>query len=92
MDCVWECVVEQWLGVRCVWECVVEQWLGVHCVWECVVEQWLGVRCVWECVVEQWLGVRRMLRNKRLFYVKLYVHSLVDELKWSGNNIEWDFR
>ena len=26
---VWECVVEQWLGVRCVWECVVEQWLGV---------------------------------------------------------------
>jgi len=27
-----------------VWECVVEQWLGVHCVWECVVEQWLGVR------------------------------------------------
>jgi len=27
-----------------VWECVVEQWLGVHCMWECVVEQWLGVR------------------------------------------------
>ena len=27
-----------------VWECVVEQWLGVHCVGECVVEQWLGVR------------------------------------------------
>jgi len=27
---VWECVVEQWLGVRCVWECVVEQWLGVR--------------------------------------------------------------
>jgi len=43
-----------------VWECVVEQWLGVHCVWECVVEQWLGVHCVWECVVEQWLVVRRM--------------------------------
>ena len=42
-----------------VWECVVDQWLGVHCVWECVVEQWLGVHCVWECVVEQWLGVRR---------------------------------
>ena len=30
---------------------------------------------VWECVVEQWLGVGRM------FCVKLYVHSLVDELK-----------
>jgi len=45
--------------VHCVWECVVEQWLGVHCVWECVVEQWLVVHCVWECVVEQWLGVRR---------------------------------
>ena len=49
-----------------VWECVVEQWLGVHCVWECVVEQRLGVHCVWERVVEQWLGVRRMLSNKRL--------------------------
>jgi len=48
-----------------VWECVVEQWLGVHCVWECGVEQWLGVHCVWECVVEQWLGVRRMLSDKR---------------------------
>jgi len=34
-----------------VWECVVEQWLGVRRVWECVVEQWLGVRRVWECVV-----------------------------------------
>jgi len=51
---------------RVVWECVVEQWLGVCCVWECVVVQWLGVCCVWECVVEQWLGVRRMLSNKRL--------------------------
>ena len=51
-----------------VWECVVEQWLGVHCVWECVVEQWLGVHCVWECVVEQWLGVRRVLSNKRVCY------------------------
>ena len=48
--CVWECVVEQWLGVRCVWECVVEQWLDVRHVWECVVEQWLGVRlCVGMC-------------------------------------------
>ena len=36
-----------------VWECVVEQWLGVHCVWECVVKQWLGVRRMWECAVEQ---------------------------------------
>ena len=38
---VWECVVEQWLGVRRVWECVVAAY---HVVWECVVEQWLGVR------------------------------------------------
>ena len=22
--------MEQWLGVHCVWECVVEQWLGVR--------------------------------------------------------------
>jgi len=79
---VWECVVEQWLGVHCVWECVVEQWLGVHCVWECVVEQWLGVHCVWECVVEQWLGVRRVLSNERLYensmcYNKIYREYVV---------------
>ena len=38
---------------------------------------------LWECVVEQWLGVCRMLSNEsfKVFYVKLYVHSLVDKLK-----------
>jgi len=37
---------------------------------------------VWECVVEQWLGVRHMLSAViKVFYMKLYVHSLVDELK-----------
>ena len=77
---VWECVVEQWLGVHCVWECVAEQWLGVHCVWECVVEQWLGVCCVWECVVEQWLGVRRMLSNKRLLFICSCMYSCLSLL------------
>ena len=38
---------------------------------------------VWECVVEQCLGVRRIRRTPSHCYVKLYVHSLVDKLKWS---------
>ena len=62
-----------------VWECDVEQWLGVHCVGECVVEQWLGVHCVGECVVEQWLGVRRSF-NSCLYYIavltEIYIYKL----------------
>ena len=76
-----------------VWECVVEQWLGVHdmlpqqlvCKYELNCE-YRNITLARNKAPWWWSDkiktCRSVLKCLKVFYVKLYVHSLVDKLKW----------
>ena len=90
---VWECVVEQWLGVRRIRRtpshCSTTQhdMLPQHLV--CKYElncEYCNITLAWNKAPWWWSDkietCRSVLKCFKSVYVKLYVHSLVDKLKW----------